>query len=125
MLVGLDIFMANVQFLISCHWHQKHATLPLSTPNLLCHAFWQQQMYAFAQLAERFWFDLRSLSAAARVQFCIQRTLYASAQWLLRWKRRRAARKFESTCAPRAGGSASMGHGRQIDKDSDDKSRWN
>jgi len=72
-----------------------------------------------------FGFDLRSLGAAARVQFVFSERWYGLRNGYYRWKRRRAARKFEVYMRSQGRTVRFDGQGRQIDKDSDDKSRWN
>jgi membrane associated rhomboid family serine protease len=90
--------------------------------------FGQQRMYAFAQLGG-------ALAGLLFIRFAPRRGfLFAftfSEQWYglrnryYRWKRRRAARKFEVYMRSQGRTVRFDGQGRQLDEDPDDKKRWN
>jgi hypothetical protein len=88
--------------------------------------FGEQRMYAFAQLGG-------ALAGLLYIKLAPRRgisTLF-SEQWYglrnryYRWKRRRAARKFEVYMRSQGRTVRFDGNGRQIDEDHDDKKRWN
>ena len=88
--------------------------------------FSEQKMYAFAQLGG-------ALAGLVYLQLAPRRGLHIvfSEQWYAmrnsyyRWKRRRAARKFEVYMRSQGRTVHMDGSGKQIDDDHDDKTRWN
>jgi membrane associated rhomboid family serine protease len=88
--------------------------------------FGQQRMYAFAQLGG-------ALAGLLFIRLAPRRgvTFAFSEQWFglrnryYRWKRRRAARKFEVYMRSQGRTVRFDGQGRQLDEDPDDKKRWN
>jgi membrane associated rhomboid family serine protease len=88
--------------------------------------FGQQRMYAFAQLGGAL-AGLLFLRMAPRrgVSFLFSEKIYALRNKYYRWKRRRAARKFEVYMRSQGRTVRFDGNGRQIDDDQDDKKRWN
>jgi len=88
--------------------------------------FGPQRMYAFAQLGG-------ALAGLLYIRLAPRRGLsvsfsekwYAARNRYYRWKRRRAARKFEVYMRSQGRGIRYDGNGRQIDDDPNDKSRWN
>ena len=88
--------------------------------------FSEQKMYAFAQLGG-------ALAGLLYLQLAPRRGLHIvfSEQWYAmrnsyyRWKRRRAARKFEVYMRSQGRTVHMDGSGKQIDDDHDDKKRWN
>jgi membrane associated rhomboid family serine protease len=88
--------------------------------------FGQERVYAFAQLGG-------ALAGLAFVRMAPRRgaSLMFSESWYglrnryYRWKRRRAARKFEVYMRRQGRTVKFDGQGRIIDKDSEDKKRWN
>jgi membrane associated rhomboid family serine protease len=88
--------------------------------------FSEQKMYAFAQLGG-------ALAGLVYLQLAPRRGLHIvfSEQWYAmrnsyyRWKRRRAARKFEVYMRSQGRTVHMDGSGKQIDDDHDDKKRWN
>ena len=86
----------------------------------------QQRMYAFAQLGG-------GLAGLLYIRLAPHRglSLGLSERWYglrnryYRWKRRRAARKFEVYMRSQGRNVRLDGQGRQIDDDANDKSRWN
>ena len=88
--------------------------------------FGQQRLYAFSQLGGAL-AGLLFIRVAPRRGF----SFAFSEQWFglrnryYRWKRRRAARKFEVYMRSQGRNVRFDGQGRQIDDDPDDKKHWN
>jgi membrane associated rhomboid family serine protease len=88
--------------------------------------FTQQRMYAFAQLGGALGGLLFiRLRPQRGVTFVFSERLYALRNRYYRWKRRRAARKFEVYMKSQGRTVRFDGQGRQLDEDHDDKKRWN
>jgi membrane associated rhomboid family serine protease len=88
--------------------------------------FGQQRMYAFAQLGGALAGLLFIRFAPRRgVSFAFSEQWYGLRNRYYRWKRRRAARKFEVYMRSQGRTVRFDGQGRQIDEDPDDKKRWN
>ena len=89
--------------------------------------FGSEKMYAFAQLGGAAAGLLYAHSAPRRgVQFAFSEKLYGVRNRYYRWKRRRAARKFEVYMRSQGRTVKFDGQGRVIhDDDADDKKRWN
>jgi len=88
--------------------------------------FTQEQMYAFSQLGGAL-AGLVFVRMAPRqgVSFMLSESWYGMRNRYYRWKRRRAARKFE-VYMKRQGRTVKFdGQGHRLDDDSDDKKRWN
>ncbi|MGD0631318.1 MAG: rhomboid family intramembrane serine protease [Terracidiphilus sp.] len=88
--------------------------------------FGQQRMYAFAQLGGAL-AGLLFIRLAPRrgITFVFSEQLYGLRNRYYRWKRRRAARKFEVYMRSQGRTVRFDGQGRQLDEDPDDKKRWN
>ncbi len=88
--------------------------------------FGEQRLYAFAQLGGALagWIYLRTVSRRG-LNFALSERWFALRNRYYRWKRRRAARKFEVYMRKQGRTVRFDGQGRQIDEDHDDKSRWN
>ena len=88
--------------------------------------FGQQRMYAFAQLGGAL-VGLLFIRLAPRrgVTFAFSEQWYGLRNRYYRWKRRRAARKFEVYMRSQGRTVRFDGQGRQLDEDPDDKKRWN
>jgi membrane associated rhomboid family serine protease len=88
--------------------------------------FGQQRFYAFAQLGGAL-AGLIFIRFAPRrgVTFAFSEQLYGLRNRFYRWKRRRAARKFEVYMRSQGRTIRFDGNGKQIDEDPDDKKRWN
>ncbi len=86
----------------------------------------QQRFYAFAQLGGAL-AGLVYVRLAPRrgVSLGLSERLYAVRNSYYRWKRRRAARKFEVYMRSQGRTVRFDGNGRQIDDDDNDRSRWN
>jgi membrane associated rhomboid family serine protease len=88
--------------------------------------FGQQRMYAFSELGGAL-AGLLFIRLAPRrgISFTFSEKWYALRNRYYRWKRRRAARKFEVYMRSQGRTVHFDGRGKQIDKDHDDKKRWN
>ena len=88
--------------------------------------FGQQRMYAFAQLGGAL-AGLLFIRLAPRrgVTFLFSEKLYGFRNRYYRWKRRKAAKKFEGYMRSQGRTVRFDGQGRQLDEDPDDKKRWN
>ena len=88
--------------------------------------FGAQRLYAFAQLGGALAGLLYVRMAPRRgVSFTLSESWYGIRNRYYRWKRRRAARKFEVYMKSQGRTLRFDGSGRQIDEDQDDKKRWN
>jgi membrane associated rhomboid family serine protease len=88
--------------------------------------FGSERMYAFAQLGGALAGLLFVRMAPRRgVSFVFSESWYGLRNRYYRWKRRRAARKFEVYMRSQGRTVKFDGQGRLIDEDSDDKKRWN
>jgi membrane associated rhomboid family serine protease len=88
--------------------------------------FGEQRMYAFAQLGGALagWLYIR-LAPRRGVALGLSEKWYGMRNSYYRWKRRRAARKFEVYMRSQGRTVHFDGRGRQIDDDQDDKKHWN
>jgi hypothetical protein len=88
--------------------------------------FGELRMYAFAQLGGAL-AGLLFIRLAPRrgVTFAFSEQWYGLRNRYYRWKRRRAARKFEVYMRSQGRTVRFDGNGKQIDEDPDDKKRWN
>jgi hypothetical protein len=88
--------------------------------------FGSERMYAFAQLGGALAGLLFVRMAPRRgVSFMFSEGWYGLRNRYYRWKRRRAARKFEVYMRSQGRTVKFDGQGRLIDEDSDDEKRWN
>ncbi len=87
--------------------------------------FGEQRMYAFAQLGGALagWLYVR-MAPRRGISFVVSERWYGLRNGYYRWKRRRAARKFEVYMKSQGRTVRFDGNGRQLD-DPDDKKRWN
>jgi membrane associated rhomboid family serine protease len=88
--------------------------------------FGQERMYAFAQLGGAL-AGLAFVRMAPRrgMSFMLSESWYGLRNRYYRWKRRRAARKFEVYMRSQGRTVKFDGQGNRIDEDADDKKRWN
>jgi membrane associated rhomboid family serine protease len=88
--------------------------------------FSQQRMYAFAQIGGALagWLYLRVVPRRGFSHLLSERW-YGLRNRYYRWKRRRAARKFEVYMRSQGRTVRFDGQGRMIDEDQEDKTRWN
>lgn len=88
--------------------------------------FGEQRLYAFAELGGALGGLLWVKMAPRRgVSFMMSESWYGLRNRYYRWKRRRAARKFEVYMSRQGRTVRFDGNGRQIDEDHEDKKRWN
>ena len=88
--------------------------------------FGQERMYAFAQLGGALaGVGFARMAPRRGVNFMLSEGWYGLRNRYYRWKRRRAARKFEVYMRSQGKTVKFDGQGRQIDDDSNDKKRWN
>ncbi len=88
--------------------------------------FGQERMYAFAQLGGALAGLLFVRSAPRKgMSFVMSESFYALRNRYYRWKRRRAARKFEVYMRRQGRTVRFDGQGRVIHEDPDDKKKWN
>lgn len=88
--------------------------------------FGEMRLYAFAQLGGALfgWFFVRQMPRRGFGHLFSERW-YGMQNSYYRWKRRRAARKFEVYMRSQGRTVRFDGQGRQIDDDHEDRSRWN
>ncbi len=88
--------------------------------------FGEMRIYAFSQLGGALAGLLFIRSAPRRgVSFLFSEQIYGLRNRYYRWKRRRAAKKFEVYMRSQGRTVRFDGQGRQLDDDPDDKKRWN
>jgi len=88
--------------------------------------FGEQRMYAFAQLGGALAGMIFIRLAPRRgISFAFSEQWYGLRNRYYRWKRRRAARKFEVYMRSQGRTVRFDGNGKQIDEDPNDKKRWN
>lgn len=88
--------------------------------------FGEQRMYAFAELGGAAAGLLYVRSAPRRgMSFAMSEGWYGLRNRYYRWKRRRAARKFEVYMRSQGRTVRFDGEGKRIDEDPNDKTRWN
>ena len=88
--------------------------------------FSEQRMYAFAQLGGALAGLLYVRTAPRRgASFLLSESWYGMRNRYYRWKRRRAARKFEVYMKQQGRTVKFDGQGKLLDDDPDDKKRWN
>ena len=88
--------------------------------------FGEQRIYAFAELGGALaGFVYIRLAPRRGLSLGLSEKMYALRNRYYRWKRRRAARKFEVYMRSQGRSIHVDGYGRPIDEDSDDKKRWN
>jgi membrane associated rhomboid family serine protease len=127
MLVAIGVLYGDMEFLlfftIGIKARYMAALYGLISIAML---FGQQRMYAFAQLGGAL-AGLLFIRLAPRrgVNFAFSEQWYGLRNRYYRWKRRRAARKFEVYMRSQGRTVRFDGQGRQIDEDPDDKKRWN
>lgn len=128
MLVAIGTLYGDLQFMlfplpIGIKARYLAAIYALVTIAML---FGQQRMYAFAQLGGALagLFFIR-LAPRRGVSMMLSERWYGLRNSYYRWKRRRAARKFEVYMRSQGRTVRFDGNGRRIDEDPDDKRRWN
>jgi membrane associated rhomboid family serine protease len=127
MLVAIGVLYGDMEFLLlfTIGIKARHMAVlyGLITIAML---FTQQRMYAFAQLGGALAGVLFVRLAPRRgISFAFSEKMYGLRNRYYRWKRRRAARKFEVYMRSQGRTVRFDGQGRQLDDDPDDKKRWN
>jgi len=127
LLVAIGLLYGDTQFLlffvIGIKARYLVAIYALITVAML---FGQQRMYAFAQLGGALAGLLWVRMAPRRgITFLFSEHWYALRNRYYRWKRRRAARKFEVYMRSQGRTVRFDGNGRPMDEEHDDKKRWN
>jgi len=88
--------------------------------------FGQERMYAFAQLGGALaGLGFARMAPRRGMSFMLSESWYGLRNRYYRWKRRRAARKFEVYMRRQGRTVKFDGQGHRIDEDADDKKRWN
>jgi len=132
LLTAIGILYGDMRFtLIPLPFTMKARTMALIYLLVaLALLYGEQRMLAFASLggalAGVLWARLaprRGVSLSPG--FALSESWYGMRNRYYRWKRRRAARKFEVYMKRQGRTVRFDGHGRQIDEDPDDKKRWN
>lgn len=128
LLVAIGVLYGDVQFMlfplpIGIKARYLAAIYALVTIAML---FGQQRLYAFSQLGGALagLFFIR-LAPRRGIAFSFSEQWYGLRNRYYRWKRRRAARKFEVYMRSQGRTVRFDGQGRQLDDDPDDKKRWN
>jgi membrane associated rhomboid family serine protease len=128
LLVAIGVLYGDVQFMlfplpIGIKARYLAAIYALVTIAML---FGQQKLYAFSQLGGAL-VGLLFIRLAPRrgFSFAFSEHWYGLRNRYYRWKRRRAARKFEVYMRSQGRTVRFDGQGRQLDDDPDDKKRWN
>jgi len=92
----------------------------------IAYLFTEQKVYAFAQIGGALagWLYVKLLPRRG-ASFLLSEQWYGMRNRYYRWKRRRAAKKFEVYMRSQGRTVKFDGQGRQIDDDHNDRSRWN
>jgi len=127
LLVAIGLLYGDVQFLLFFTIGIKAKYLVAIYALLsIAMLFGQQRMYAFAQLGGALAGLLFVRLAPRRgISFFFSEGWYGLRNRYYRWKRRRAARKFEVYMNKQGRTVRFDGNGRKIDDHHNDKSRWN
>jgi membrane associated rhomboid family serine protease len=127
MLVAIGVLYGDMEFLLffAIGVKARHLAIIYGLISIAM-LFSSQRMYAFAQLggaaAGLLWIRL---APRRGVSFVLSESFYGLRNRYYRWKRRRAAKKFEVYMKSQGRTVRFDGQGRQLDDDPDDKKRWN
>ena len=127
LLVAIGVLYGDMEFLLLLTFPIK-ARYMAAIYALIAIAmlFGPQGMYAFAELGGALAGVLYIRLAPRRgISFAFSEQWYGLRNRYYRWKRRRAARKFEVYMRSQGRTVRFDGNGRQIDEDPNDKKRWN
>jgi membrane associated rhomboid family serine protease len=127
LLIAIGVLYGNMEFLLFFTIGIKAKYLAAIYALIsIAMLFGEQRMYAFAQLGGAIG-GLLFIQLAPRrgVSFALSERWYALRNGYYRWKRRRAARKFEVYMRSQGRTVRFDGNGKLIDEDHDDKKRWN
>jgi hypothetical protein len=127
MLAAIGLLYGDVQFLMFFVIGIKARYLVIIyTLIAVVMLFGQERMYAFSQLGGALAGLLYARAAPRRgMSFMLSESWYGMRNRYYRWKRRRAARKFEVYMRSQGRTVKFDGQGRLMDDDPDDKKRWN
>jgi membrane associated rhomboid family serine protease len=127
LLVAIGVLYGDMEFLLlfTIGIKARHLAIIYGLISIAM-LFGAQRMYALAQLggaaAGVLWIRL---APRRGVSFGISERMYGLRNRYYRWKRRRAAKKFEVYMKSQGRTVRFDGQGKQLDEDSDDKKRWN
>jgi len=127
LLVAIGVLYGDMEFLLlfTIGIKARHLAIIYGLISIAM-LFGAQRMYAFSQLggaaAGLLWIRM---APRRGVSFAFSESLYGLRNRYYRWKRRRAARKFEVYMKSQGRTVRFDGQGRQLDDDPDDKKRWN
>jgi len=127
MLVAIGILYGDMEFLLFFTIGIKARYMAIIYALIaIAMLFGPMGMYAFAQLGGAFagWMWIR-MAPRRGFSFVLSERWYGLRNWYYRWKRRRAARKFEVYMRKQGRTVRFDGNGRIINEDDDDKRRWN
>ena len=127
LLVAIGLLYGDVQFLLFFTIGIKARYMVIIYALIaIAMMFGDQRMYAFSQFGGAL-AGLAYVRMAPRrgVSFMVSESWYGMRNRYYRWKRRRAARKFEVYMKSQGRTVRFDGSGRQIEEDQDDKQRWN
>jgi membrane associated rhomboid family serine protease len=127
MLVAIGYLYGDVQFLMFFVIGIKARYLAIIYGLIaIAMLFGQQRMYAFAQIGGALAGFLYIKMVPRRgFSYLLSERWYGMRNRYYRWKRRRAARKFEVYMRSQGRTVRFDGQGRVIDEDHDDRTRWN
>lgn len=128
MLVAIGILYGDTEFMLfplPINIKAKYIAIIYSLVAIAM-LFGEMRLYAFAQLGGALlgWFYVRQTPRRG-VGYLFSERWYGLRNNYYRWKRRRAARKFEVYMRSQGRTVRFDGQGRQIDEDHEDRSRWN
>jgi membrane associated rhomboid family serine protease len=127
LLVAIGVLYGDMEFLLffAIGIKARHLAIIYGLISIAM-LFGAQRAYAFAQLggaaAGLLWIRL---APRRGVSFAFSERVYGLRNRYYRWKRRRAARRFEVYMKSQGRTVRFDGQGRQLDEDPDDKKRWN
>jgi membrane associated rhomboid family serine protease len=127
MLVAIGYLYGDVQFLMFFVIGIKARYLAIIYGLIaIAMLFGQQRMYAFAQIGGALagWLYIKMVPRRG-FSYLLSERWYGMRNRYYRWKRRRAARKFEVYMRSQGRTVRFDGQGRLIDEDQDDRTRWN
>ena len=127
LLVAIGVLYGDVEFLLFFTIGIKARYMVIIYALIaIAMLFGEQRVYAFSQLGGAL-AGLLFVHLAPRrgVTFGLSERWYGLRNSYHRWKRRRAARKFEVYMRSQGRTVRFDGNGRQIDEDAEDKKRWN
>jgi hypothetical protein len=128
MLVAIGVLYGDTEFLLMfvIGIKARYLAIIYGVVAIAMMFFGEQRMYAFAQLGGAAVGLLYVRSAPRRgFSFAMSESLYGLRNRYYRWKRRRAAKKFEVYMKSQGRTVKFDGQGRIIHEDHDDRSRWN